>query len=278
MKKRHRRLPFRRGGATVGVMSARTLASVAALLALLAASSSALAARQHEATALPKGSLIVTFRGSGSDSYRFHQPQAGAGIACHGADTTYAENDLYRWSYRFVLPPGGGSDDAPVALAGGGQITAVQRTQACAGAPELASSCSELLRPPLPAAAAELAYPGIVVGTAGRSITVGAVGELIPAPPCSGVAPLFPNPVQGYAQLQASVVIPRAALALNGDVTRRFTMAGAGLYAGVALAGSCDGAGCDTKNCAVDLPAGPAPNSCSYAAGYSGTIEVRLVR
>lgn len=61
-------------------------------------------------------------------------------------------------------------------------------------------------------------------------------------------------------------------------MTRRFTMAGSGLYAGVALAGSCSATGCDVKNCVDDGAAGPAPSSCSFSAGYTGTIEVRVVR
>ena len=57
-------------------------------------------------------------------------------------------------------------------------------------------------------------------------------------------------------------------------------MAGSGLYAGVALSGSCNSTTCDTDNCTQDLPGGAPgpPSSCSFSESYSGTIEVRVVR
>src|ERR1039458_8695069 len=88
---------------------------------------SALAARGTEPRALPKGDLVVTFSGTGAGSYRFHQPALGGdGSACRVADTTYTEIDTYHWSYRFVLPPGGGSSDTPSTQAGGGQLSGTQ--------------------------------------------------------------------------------------------------------------------------------------------------------
>ena len=61
---------------------------------------------------------------------------------------------------------------------------------------------------------------------------------------------------------------------------RRFTMGGSGLYAGVALSGSCAGVGCQSRDCvqaAAPAPAAP-PVGCSFSEDYSGTIEVELVR
>jgi hypothetical protein len=88
---------------------------------------SALAARGTEPRALPKGDLVVAFSGTGGGSYRFHQPALGGdGSACRVADTTYTEIDTYHWSYRFVLPPGGGSSDTPSTQAGGGQLSGTQ--------------------------------------------------------------------------------------------------------------------------------------------------------
>ena len=56
-------------------------------------------------------------------------------------------------------------------------------------------------------------------------------------------------------------------------------MAGAGLYAGVALSGSC------SSTAATRAPArrtaghsGGPPSSCNFGEGYSGAIEVRVVR
>jgi hypothetical protein len=144
------------------------------------------------------------------------------------------------------------------------------------------STCTQGLRAPLSANSGDLAYPGVTVALSGRSVTVGAVGELIPATPqplCSGIGVLLPSPVEAFAQLQGSVSIPRAALAGTGDVTRRFTIAGSGLYAGVALSANCDSGSCDTATCANTATPGPGgPSSCSFDESYSGTIEVRVVR
>lgn len=191
-------------------MSARALASVVVTLAVAAGPSSAVAARQHASTALPKGAIVVTFSGTGSGSYRFHQPAGVTAGACRTPDTTYAETDAYHWSYRFVLPPTGGSNDTPTILAAGGLLGASTQTQACGGAPALSGTCTEALRGPLATSSTDLAYPGVIVATAGRLITVGAVGELVAGSPptCSGVGTLSLNPIQGYSQLQASVSIP----------------------------------------------------------------------
>ncbi len=90
---------------------------------------------------------------------------------------------------------------------------------------------------------------------------------------------LAPNPVQGFSQLQAAVSIDRAQLQSSGDVTRHFTMAGSGLYNGLALSGSCNSGGCDVSTCSDSggTASGP-PSSCSFNDSYSGTIEVRVVR
>ena len=90
---------------------------------------------------------------------------------------------------------------------------------------------------------------------------------------------LTPNPVQGFSQLQAAVSIDRASLQATGDVTRHVTMAGSGLYNGISLSGSCNSVGCDVADCSDSGGAGSGPpTSCSFSEGYSGTIEVRLVR
>jgi len=96
---------FRRLGWIIAVSAAAAAGGPAPL-------ASALAARSPETRGLPKGDLVVTFSGTGGGSYRFHQPAVGGGgSACRVADATYTEADSYRWSYRFVLPPGGGSSD-----------------------------------------------------------------------------------------------------------------------------------------------------------------------
>lgn len=264
-------------------MSRRYLIAIALTVAATAAPLvDAHAARPKNGGALAKGDLIVIFSGSGGGSYRYHEPADGSGGACRSADTSYSEADNYRWYYRFVLPPGGGSSDAPAAVAGGGQITAAEQLLQCAGSAALTSACTQTLRTPPFASAADLAYPGIVVGATGRLITVGALGELIPAAPaptCTGVGVLTPNPVQGFSQLQAAVSIDRSLLQGSGDVTRHFTMAGSGLYDGLALSGSCNSGGCDAEDCSDSGGTGSGPpTSCSFSEGYSGTIEVRVVK
>jgi hypothetical protein len=252
------------------------LASVCAAAALLPSADVAAAGRRMLA---PRGYLVVTFSGSGGGSYRFRDP---AGAACRAAATSYAESDSYSWSYTFVLPPTGGRSGAPVTMSGTGLLSATEQTDRCDGAAVAPSGCTQSLRPPAPADAADLDYPGANVVESGRQITVGALGELVGAaaqPSCSGAANLLPNPVPGYAELQASVTFPRAQLSRAGVYRGTFTMAGAGLYAGVALSGSCNSTGCDTGNCstAEASPPGP-PATCSFGEGYSGSIVVRVAR
>jgi hypothetical protein len=264
-------------------MSRRLVLAIAlAALAATAPLAYARSARPKLAHTLAKGDLVVIFSGVGGGSYRYHEPASGAGNACHSPDTTYSEADSYRWYYRFVLPPGGGTSDVPAAVAGSGQINGTEQLLQCAGAAALTSTCTQNLRTPPSASSSDLAYPNIDVGTAGSTITVGALGELIPASSqatCSGVGVLALNPVQGFSQLQAAVSIDRSSLDATGDVTRHFTMAGSGLYNGIALSGSCNSGGCDTTDCSDSGGAGSGPpNSCNFAESYSGTIEVRLVR
>jgi hypothetical protein len=268
-------------------MSKRLLGIAALALAVLAPLPSALASRTTRVTALQKGDLVVTFSGSGGGSYRFHEPASGLGSACRVADTTYSETDSYHWSYRFVVAPTGGSSDTPIALAAGGQLNGTEQLMQCGGTAAVTSTCSQALRAPASANTDDLAYPGVTVGLAGRSVIVGAVGELVPSTPqplCSGLGVLIANPVEGYPQLQASLAVSRAALASSGDVTRHFTIAGSGLYAGVTLSAGCNSAGCDTSDCINQASAGEpgggggGANSCGFNESYSGTIEVRVVR
>jgi hypothetical protein len=263
------------------------IAIIAASAAALACASSALASHGTRGMELPKGDLVITFSGSGGGAYRFHQPPSGVGAGCRVADTTYGETDSYHWSFRFALSPTAVSSDVPIQVAGGGQLASTEQLLQCGGAAAVTSECTQGLRAPLSVNAGDLAYPGVTVGQDGSLVTIGAVGELIlstPQPSCSGVGVLLPNPVVGYDELQAAVAIPRAQLASTGDVTRHFTMAGSGLYAGEALDGSCNSTSCDTQNCTTAAAAGGGSNSgggsssCSFTESYSGTIEVRVVR
>jgi hypothetical protein len=228
---------------------------------------------------------VVTFSGSGGGAYRFHEAAVGAGSSCRAADSTYSETDSYHWRYRFVVSPTGGSSDTPSAAVAGGQLSSSEQLLQCGGVAAVTSSCTQTLEPPLPGNSADLAYPGVLVGLNARFVTVGAVGELIaatPQPICTGVGVLLANPVEAFAQLQASVAIPRAALESSGDVTRRFTIGGSGLYDGVALSGSCNSTGCNPKTCSTTAGVGGGgggpTNACSFNETYSGTIEVRVVR
>jgi hypothetical protein len=253
------------------------------MAALLVAAPPALAAAHTRHTALAKGDLVVTFSGAGSGSYHFHEPAVGVGAACKVADTTYSETDSYHWIYRFVVPPTGGSSDTPIALTAEGQLSSNQQLLQCAGNAAVTSTCTQALRAPAPANDTDLTYPGVTVGVFGRSVTVGALGELVPAtaqPQCSGIGVLLPNPLEAFAQLQANVSISRADLASSGDVIKRYTITGSGLYAGVALSGSCDSASCDPATCATTATpgGGGATNTCAFDESYSGTIEVRVVK
>ena len=242
---------------------------------------SALAARSPETRGLPKGDLVVTFSGTGGGSYRFHQPAVGGGgSACRVADATYTEADSYRWSYRFVLPPGGGSTDTPSTLAAAGQLSGTEQLVECVGAAPVTSTCTQALRGPVADNPADLAYPGVTVGAAGRFVTVEAVGELVrsTAPDCTGFDVVVGNLVEGFPRLQASVGFSSALLASAGDAVRRFTMAGSGLYDGVALSGACDAASCSVNTCSEGSGGAAVPSACSFNESYSGTIEVRVVR
>jgi hypothetical protein len=260
-------------------MSRKLLGIIVLSVAAATPLASALAANR-DARTLPKGDLVVTFSGSGGGTYKFHQPALGS-RRCRSADATYTEVDSYKWSYRFVVPPTGGTSDTPLALAGGGELSGSEQLQQCGAAAAISSTCTQALEPPAATNSADLAYPGVIVAASGRLVTVGAIGELISSgaqPVCTGVGALIPNLVTGFSQLQASVTFPRAQLASTGDLTRRFTMAGAGLYDGVALSGSCNYATCDVKSCAEGSGRSGPPPSCSFSESYSGTIEVRVVR
>jgi hypothetical protein len=229
----------------------------------------------------PRGDLVVTFSGSGGGSYHFHAPAEGAGAACRAPDATYAETDSYSWSFTFVVAPSGGSGGPPAALTGVGQLTSSEQTLRCAGAPASVTTCTQALRAPSPANAGDLDYPEVNVVASARTITVGAIGELLRSSPpsCSGPGALIPNLVQGYPELQASVTFPRTLLARPDGYRGPFTMSGSGLYAGVPQSGSCSSTSCDPTNCTADLPGGAGtPGSCSFAESYSGTIEVRVIR
>jgi hypothetical protein len=242
---------------------------------------SALAARSPETRGLPKGDLVVTFSGTGGGSYRFHQPAVGGGgSACRVPESTYTEADTYRWSYRFVLPPGGGSSDTPSALAAGGQLSGTQQLRECVGAAAVTSTCTQALRAPPADNPADFAYPGVTVDAAGRFVTVGAVGELVRSTPpnCTGFGVVIGNLVEGFPRLQASVGFPSALLASTGDAVRRFTMAGSDLYRGVTLSGACDSASCAVGTCTEGSAGVGAPGACSFSESYSGAIEVRVVR
>jgi hypothetical protein len=257
------------------------IAVSAAAAAGVAPLNSALAAGSPETRGLAKGDLVVTFSGAGGGSYRFHQPALGGGESdCRAADTTYTEVDSYRWSYRFVLPPGGGSSDTPSTLAGGGQLSGTEQLVECAGAPAVTSTCTQALRAPPADNPADLAYPGVTVGATGRFVTVGAVGELIRSTPpnCTGFGVVVGNLVEGFPRLQASVGFPSALLASTGNAVRRFTMAGSGFYRGVMLSGGCDSASCAVGTCSDGSGDVGAPSACSFSESYSGTIEVRVVR
>jgi hypothetical protein len=256
------------------------------LLSAAAAAIGASVAGAHAArgkpvwSSFPRGDLLVIFSGTGGGGYRFHVPSQGTGAACRSPETTYGETDAYSWRDAFVVGPGGGTSDAPVTLAGSGQLSATSQQGRCASDAAVSGACSQALRPPFGAVGTDVAAPGVTVVMSGRLVTVGALSELVRGPQtCSGGLALTPNVVTGYGGLQASVSFPRAALTRDGDYRAPFTMAGSGLYAGVSLSGGCNASGCDTATCAQDLPAtGGPPSSCSFGESYSGTIEVRVIR
>jgi len=262
----------------------RRTAVLIAIFAAAALAGGAQAATTGGRVAAPRGDLIVTFSGTGGGSYRFHAPAQAAVNACRGGDVTYTETDSYSWSYTFVVPPTGGTSVAPLSLGGSGLLSSTALTRRCGGSAVNTTTCVQALRPPSPASAADLAFPGVNVVASARQITVGALAELLRSgaqPSCTGegAGTLIPNPVRGFQELQASVTFPRAVLAKPTGFSGTFTMGGAGLYAGVPLSGSCNSASCDPQTCAQGQPGGGgAPASCSFNESYSGTIEVRIVR
>lgn len=232
-------------------------------------------------SSFPRGDLLITFSGTGGGGYRYHDPPSGTGSSCHSPDTAYQETDAYSWRDTFVVAPAGGTSDAPITLAGVGQLTGTIQLGPCGSGAASTSTCTQSLRPPSDQGGGDLAYPGVTVILSGRLVTIGAVSELLrSAPPaCTGDGALEPNLVQGYSGLQASVSFPRAQLLRTGDYKAPFTIGSSGLYAYVPLSGSCNSTGCDTSDCSQDLPGGGGPpNTCAFNETYSGTIEVRVIR
>lgn len=258
-------------------------------LLLLAAAGAAIAAPAAFAavkaakpiwSSFPRGDLLVTFSGIGGGGYRYHDPSSGTGALCHTPDTSYDETDSYSWRDTFVVAPAGGTSDAPITLAGTGQLSGSTQLGPCGSAAASTSLCTQSLRPPSGQGDGDLAYPGVNVVLSGRLVTIGAVSELLrsASPACTGDGALEPNLVQGYSGLQASVSFPRAQLLRTGDYKVAFTIGSSGLYSGVPLSGSCNSTSCDTSDCSQDLPAGGGPpNACTFNETYTGTIEVRVI-
>src|SRR5579871_5476377 len=119
--------------------SVHIAALAAAAIAVLGAAQAASAGARFLG---PRGSLIVTFSGSGGGSYRFHQSGQGGVPSCRSGDTSYAETDSYSWSYTFVVPPTGGSNLAPVAVTGTGLLSSTQQTRRCGGGPTVTTTCT----------------------------------------------------------------------------------------------------------------------------------------
>ena len=197
-------------------------ATLAAAFAL--AAPAALAAHSTaRATSLPRGDLVIIFSGTGAGSYHFHQPPQGAGSACHVADTTYGETDTYRWSYRFVVPPTGGSSDTPFGLTASGQIASTEQLLQCAGDASVSTSCTQLLHVPGPNNGADLAYPGVTVSLIGVvSLTSARWASLLRrrrSRRAGGACVLLANPlpvVLAAAGSRSRLRVP--ALAASGDV------------------------------------------------------------
>src|SRR5579863_7372207 len=97
------------------------LAFAGAAIAAPAAGASANAAKPIWSS-FPRGDLLVIFSGTGGGDYRYHDPSSGTGASCHSPDTTYDETDAYSWRDTFVVGPAGGTSDAPITLAGTGQL------------------------------------------------------------------------------------------------------------------------------------------------------------
>ena len=231
-------------------------------------------------SSFPHGDLLVIFSGTGSGGYRYHNPPDGTGVSCHTPDTAYAETDAYSWRDTFVVGPAGGTSDAPITLAGTGQLSGTAQLGPCGASAASTSTCTQSLRPPPSQGDGDLTYPGVTVVLSGRLVTIGALSELLPgaSPTCTGNGALEPNIVEGYTGLQASVSFPRSLLLRTGDYKAPFTIGSSGLYSDVALSGSCNTTSCDTSDCSQDLSGGGPPSSCAFSETFSGTIEVRVIR
>ena len=232
-------------------------------------------------SSFPRGDLLVIFSGTGSGDYRYHTPPGGSAASCRTPDTAYSETDAYSWRDTFVVGPAGGTSDAPVMLAGSGQLTGAVQLGSCGATAASTSTCTQSLRPPSSQGDGDLTYPGVTVVLSGRLVTIGALSELLrgASPACAGGGALEPNIVQGYSGLQASVSFPRSLLLRTGDYKVPFTIGSSGLYSDVALSGNCNSTSCDTADCSQDLPGGGGPpSSCAFNETFSGTIEVRVIR
>jgi len=226
------------------------------------------------------GSIVVTFVGSGSGSYRYSvSPQGNSpgDASCTGPAVSYSERDSYSWRFAFVVAHGGGVLDGPLTSQGSGSLSA--STAHCASALTGAASCGLQLTAPTPADNDDLDYPDASVTVTGSHVTVAVIGELVLGPTATGcgAGAYQPSPVVGFNQLQANVTVSRSALERSGHVSAPFTMAGSGLFAGVPLSGACDGMTCQPQTCG-DAAAGPGGTTaaCSYDEAYAGTVEVRV--
>ena len=232
-------------------------------------------------SSFPRGDLLITFSGTGGGAYRYHSPPDGTGASCHTPDTAYTETDTYSWRDTFVVGPAGGTSDAPITLAGAGQLSGIAQLGPCGASAASTSTCTQSLRAPSSQGDGDLTYPGVTVVLSDRLVTIGALSELLrgASPACTGGGALEPNIVQGYTGLQASVSFPRALLLRTGDYKEPFTIGSSGLYSDVAQSGSCNSTSCDTSDCSQDQPgSGGPPSSCTFGETYSGTIEVRVIR
>jgi hypothetical protein len=228
----------------------------------------------------PPGSIVVTFVGSGSGSYRYSVSPGGNSLgeaSCTNPAVSYSERDSYAWRFTFMVAHDGGVLAGPLASQGSGLLSAT--TAHCASALTGASSCSLQLTAPTPADSDDLDYPDVNVTVTGSHVTVAVIGELVPSPKAAGCGggAYQPSPVVGFNQLQANVTLSRSALERSGHVSAPFTMAGSGLFAGVALSGACDGLTCQPQTC-EDPAASPGGSTaaCSYDETYAGTVEVRV--
>jgi hypothetical protein len=225
------------------------------------------------------GSIVVTFVGSGAGSYRYSVSPGASGLgdaSCTNPAVSYSERDSYSWRFTFMVAHNGGVLAGPLASQGSGLLSAT--TSRCASA-STAASCSLQLTAPTLADSDNLDYPDVSVTVTGSHITVAVIGELVLSPTATGCGggAYQPSPVVGFNQLQANVTVSRSALERSGHVSAPFTMAGSGLFAGVALSGACDGLTCQPQSCAdVAASSGGTTAACSYNESYAGTVQVRV--